>query len=135
LSLVAKPNQEGRARLPEESWLERQLVPRGSPREYAMDSTLLLTPLVLIAVVFYVAWPLLKEDVGSLHDEGTELEIALEEKDTAIANLKDIEMDYRMGKLSDGDYESLRNDFEARAVSAIKKLESVEKKPKQHKSS
>jgi hypothetical protein len=100
-----------------------------------MDSTLLLTPLVLIAVVFYVAWPLLKEDVGSLHDEGTELEIALEEKDTAIANLKDIEMDYRMGKLSDGDYESLRNDFEARAVSAIKKLESVEKKPKQHKSS
>lgn len=95
-----------------------------------MDSTLLLTPLVLIAVVFYVAWPLLKEGVGSLPAEGTELEIALEEKDTAISNLKDIEMDYRMGKLSDNDYESLRGDFEARAVAAIKKLESVEKKRK-----
>ena len=100
-----------------------------------MDSSLLMTPLVLIAAVLYVAWPLLQEGVESLPVECTELEIALEEKDTAISNLKDIEMDYRMGKLSGEDYQNLREDLEARAVAALQKLEQVERKREDHKKS
>ena len=91
-----------------------------------MDIGLLLTPLVLIAVVVFVAWPLLSEKKEFMPQEGTELEIALEEKDNVLSNLKDIEMDYRMGKLSQEDYETLWEDFQQRAVHAIKKLESIE---------
>jgi hypothetical protein len=91
-----------------------------------MDIGLVLTPLVLIAVVIYVAWPLLQEKREFLPREGTELEIAREEKDNVISNLKDIEMDFRMGKLSEEDYENLREDFRQRAIKAIRKLESLE---------
>lgn len=93
-----------------------------------MDLGLLLTPLVLISVVIFVAWPLLFEKKENLPQEGTDLEIAQDDKDNVIASLKDIEMDYRMGKLSDGDYQTLREDFESRAVKAIRKLESLEEK-------
>ena len=93
-----------------------------------MDLGLVLTPLVLISVVIFVAWPLLVEKMEILPQEGTDLEIAQDEKDNVIASLKDIEMDYRMGKLSQEDYEALREDFEARAVKAIQKLEALEKK-------
>jgi hypothetical protein len=92
-----------------------------------MDLGVLLTPILLIAVVIYVAWPLLSEKKDFLPEEGTELEIAQEEKDNVISNLKDIEMDYRMGKLSQEDYESLREDYRLRAMKAIKRLESLEK--------
>lgn len=92
-----------------------------------MDLGLLLTPLLLIAVVVFVAWPLLSQKKEFLPEEGTELEIAQEEKDNVISNLKDIEMDYRMGKLSQEDYEVLREDFKVRAMKAIKRLESLER--------
>jgi len=45
-----------------------------------------------------------------------------------ISNLKDIEMDFRMGKLSEEDYQVLREDFKLRAMKAIRKLESLEEK-------
>jgi len=81
-----------------------------------------------------VAWPLLSEKKEFLPQEGTELEIAQEEKDSVISNLKDIEMDYRMGKLSAEDYESLSEDFKLRAVKAIKKLDSLDQKKSTRKS-
>jgi len=93
-----------------------------------MDIGMVLTPLVLISVVIFVAWPLLKEKREFMPQEGTELEIAQEEKDNVISNLKDIEMDFRMGKLSEEDYQVLREDFKLRAMKAIRKLESLEEK-------
>jgi len=93
-----------------------------------MDIGLVLTPLTLIAVVIFVAWPLLSEKRAFLPQEGAALESAQEEKDNVFANLKDIEMDYRMGKLSAEDYELLSEDFKLRAVKAIKKLDSLDQK-------
>jgi hypothetical protein len=98
-----------------------------------MDIGLVLTPLVLISVVIFVAWPLLTEKREFIPLEGTALEIAQQEKDNAISNLKDIEMDFRMGKLSEEDYQVLREDFKLRAMKAIERLESVQKKRKTRK--
>ena len=98
-----------------------------------MDIGLVLTPLVLISVVIFVAWPLLTEKREFILLEGTALEIAQQEKDNAISNLKDIEMDFRMGKLSEEDYQVLREDFKLRAMKAIERLESVQKKRKTRK--
>ena len=49
----------------------------------------------------------------------------LEEKENLVANLKDIEMDYRMGKLSQEDYEQLKSDFELRAMGVFEQLEKL----------
>jgi hypothetical protein len=65
--------------------------------------------------------------------DNLEREKLLEEKEEAIANLKDIEMDYRMGKLSQGDYENLKLDFEQRAVEVFRRLESVNESRKARK--
>lgn len=96
---------------------------------------LLIAPVLFIAVVIYVAYPLVKEEEGSLARErdNLEREKLLEEKEEAIANLKDIEMDYRMGKLSQGDYENLKLDFEQRAVEVFRRLESVNESRKARK--
>ncbi len=90
---------------------------------------LLLTPLVLVALILYVAWPLLREKAEDyVLDDPTEHDLAFEEKENAIASLKDIEMDFRMGKLSEEDYERLKSEWEVRAVDALKKLEVLERR-------
>jgi hypothetical protein len=90
----------------------------------------LLTPLVLIGLVLYVAWPLLKDKPESAPSEESELEKALDQKEQALSDLKDIEMDFRMGKLSAEDYQRLRQEFEARAIQALERVDSLEKRAK-----
>ncbi|GAB4110279.1 MAG: hypothetical protein Kow001_11010 [Acidobacteriota bacterium] len=90
----------------------------------------LLTPLVLIGLVLYVAWPLLRDQPESAPSEESELEKALDQKEQALSDLKDIEMDFRMGKLSAEDYQRLRQEFEARAIQALERVDSLEKRAK-----
>lgn len=96
---------------------------------------LLVAPVLFIAAVIYVAYPLLREDEEAVvrEKEKTERERLLEQKKEVIANLKDVEMDYRMGKLSHEDYQGLKTDFEQQAVEAFRKLESLEESRKSKK--
>lgn len=90
---------------------------------------MLLPPVVLITLVFFVAWPLLQDKPEQESpEEASELDSALEKKDTAISNLKDIEMDFRMGKLSDEDYARLKEEWETTAVEALQTVETLSKK-------
>ncbi|MGH9340166.1 MAG: hypothetical protein ACRD1R_11415 [Acidobacteriota bacterium] len=94
--------------------------------------TLILAPIIFIAAVLYVAYPFLRESQEASRDEAelSERERVLEEKEEIISNIKDIEMDYRMGKLSDEDYARLKTDFEERAVEVFQRLESLPKNQK-----
>ena len=90
---------------------------------------LLIAPILFIAVVLYVAYPLLKEgQSASLELELSERELLQQKKEETIGHLKDIEMDYQMGKLSEEDYESLKVEFEYRAVEVLRQLESLPKR-------
>lgn len=95
----------------------------------------LLTPLLLIGAVLYIAWPLMKDEKVSREDQSAQalLEEAIEEKNEVISALKDIEMDYRMGKLSPDDYQNLKSDFEFRAVKLLKRIEEIQGKAKSSK--
>lgn len=89
---------------------------------------MLLPPVILISLVLFVAWPLLKDEPEQEAPEETSaLDLALEEKENAISNLKDIEMDFRMGKLSEDDYARLKEEWEAAAVKALQNVESLSK--------
>jgi len=93
-----------------------------------MEMEFLLSPIILITLVLFVAWPLLTNKKEAATVRRSEVELALEEKEIVIATLKDIEMDYRMGKLSDEDYQHLKDDFESRAVKSLQRLETLGKK-------
>jgi len=90
---------------------------------------LLIAPILFIGAVLYIAYPLLREEKKSApEDEVTDQEKALGEKEDIIESLKDIDMDFRMGKLSTQDYQSLKLDFEQRAVGIFQRVQSLQAK-------
>ena len=99
---------------------------------------LLVAPVLFICAVLYVAYPLLHDTAESRTQEkkATEQERVVQQKEEIIEILKDIDMDFRMGKLSQQDYQSLKLDFEQRAVEVFQRLESLEKEsPSENKKS
>jgi len=91
---------------------------------------LLIAPILFIGAVLYIAYPLLQEGKKepAPYDEATDEEKALQEKEEIIGSLKDIDMDFRMGKLSAEDYQSLKHDFERRAVETFQRIQSLQTK-------
>jgi len=85
--------------------------------------SLLVASILFIAAALYVAYPLLAESRPANVEEETELDRLLTEKDEVVSSLKDLEMDFRMGKLSAGDYSQLKLDLERRAALVFQKLE------------
>ena len=81
------------------------------------------------ACVVYVALPFLREpapDEDRLDEPGAlerrALELA-EERDRALAALKELEFDHRTGKISDADYRELVGPLRRRAAEALRALE------------
>ena len=90
---------------------------------------LIIAPLLFIGAVLYIAYPLFSESGERIPpEERAEREQTFQEKEEIVDALKDIEMDFRMGKLSDSDYRLLKGDFERQAVEVFQRLESLERK-------
>ena len=89
---------------------------------------LLIAPNLFIGAVLYIAYPLLQEEKkkSAPEDDVTDQEEALREKEDIIESLKDIDMDFRMGKLSTQDYQSLKLDFEQQAVEIFQRVQSLQ---------
>lgn len=89
---------------------------------------LLIAPILFIGAVLYIAYPLLQEEKKepTPEDQVTDEEKAQWEKEDIIESLKDIDMDFRMGKLSSQDYQSLKRDFEQRAVEIFQRVQSLQ---------
>ena len=94
-----------------------------------MNAALVLGALLAAACVVYVAWPFLREpEVGddTLREPGPlerrQIELA-EERDRALAALKELEFDHRTGQIADEDYRALIGAFRRRAAEALRALE------------
>ena len=90
---------------------------------------LALGALLAVACVLLVAAPFLR-DPGAADDrldqaaEGERERIALaEERDRALAALKELEFDHRTGKVSDEDYRSLVGELRRTAAEALRALD------------
>jgi hypothetical protein len=90
---------------------------------------LLLGALLAAACVVVVALPYLREpdperdvldDLGEL--ERRRLELA-EQRDRALAALKELELDHRTGRISDEDYRALVGPLRREAAEALRALE------------
>src|SRR5205823_9110109 len=90
---------------------------------------LVLGAVLAVACVLFVARPFLREPLarddalgepGALDRRRLELE---EERDRALAALKELEFDHRTGKVPDEDYRDLVGPLRARAADALRALE------------
>ena len=82
---------------------------------------------VALACVVFVARPLLRqgrEDAAGAPSPEEEARLRLlEERDRALAALKELEFDHRTGKISDEDYRALVGSLRRAAGEALKALE------------
>ena len=96
-----------------------------------MTASLVLAAFVAVAAVLLVAVPFLREPtpgedrLREPREAGKrQLELA-EERDRALAALKELEFDHRTGKLSDTDYRELVGTYRRRAAAALQALGSA----------
>ena len=94
-----------------------------------MTAALVLGAVLAFAVVVFVARPFLRDpspaddrldNPGAL--ERRQLALA-EERDRALAALKELEFDHRTGKVADEDYRALVGPLRRRAAEALRALE------------
>jgi hypothetical protein len=96
-----------------------------------MTASLVLAAAVAVAAVLLVAVPFLREPTpreDRLREprEAGKRQLGLaEERDRALAALKELEFDHRTGKLSDTDYRELVGDYRRRAAAALQALGSA----------
>ena len=94
-----------------------------------MTTALVLGALLAVAIVLFVARPFLREPSPAsdrLDEPGTleRRQLALaEDRDRALAALKELEFDHRTGKVSDDDYRALVGPLRRRAADALRALE------------
>ncbi len=91
-----------------------------------LTAALVLGALLAVAAVWFVARPLLRGGGGGedLLDAPDRARLALEEdRDRALAALKELEFDHRTGKISDEDYRELVGPLRRRAAEALRALE------------
>jgi hypothetical protein len=94
-----------------------------------MTLALVLGAALTVLVVVYVARPFVREpapasdrldELGELEQLRLEL---VEERDRALAALKELEFDHRTGKVSDADYRALVGPLRRQAAETLRALE------------
>jgi hypothetical protein len=89
-------------------------------------AALVLAALLTVALVVFVARPLLREPQSRLDDADSVAADRLgllEARDRALAGLKELEFDHRTGKVSDADYRALVGPLRREAAEALRALE------------
>jgi hypothetical protein len=94
-----------------------------------MTLALALGAVLTVLAVVFVARPFLREPAPASDrlDELNELERRrlelIEDRDRALAALKELEFDHRTGKVTDADYRTLVGPLRRRAAAALRALE------------
>jgi hypothetical protein len=84
--------------------------------------TVVLLVVLLGACLFAIVWPLVVHTRVSEH--GTpELAEALDDRDRALAALRELEFDHRAGKIDDADYRALVGPLRRAAAEALQALD------------
>jgi len=89
-----------------------------------LTAALVIGALLAVAAVWFVARPFLdREEAGEVYEAPAERLALEEERDRALAALKELEFDHRTGKVSDEDYRSMVGELRRMAADALKALD------------
>ena len=86
------------------------------------------TAVVALAGLFVLA-PLFKEPKGNLDAEllaETDLDRLLDRKAVIYRNLRDLEFEYKMGRLSDKDFQQLEAGYKSEVAAILQKLDQLD---------
>jgi hypothetical protein len=87
-------------------------------------AALVIGAVLAVAAVWFVAHPFLSRSEERPLVEPSSERLALEEeRDRALAALKELEFDHRTGKVSDDDYRGLVGELRRQAADALKALD------------
>ena len=86
-------------------------------------AALVLGGLLAAAAVWFVARPLLRSGEDRIVEPPPERIALEEERDRALAALKELEFDHRTGKVSDEDYRSLVGGLRREVADALRALD------------
>ncbi len=94
-----------------------------------MDALLVLAVVVLfIAVAAFVARPLLSErDGADAEAAGAQLADLEARKQLRYREIRDVEVDFRSGKLSEADYKKVDAELRAEAIEILKEIDNLER--------
>ena len=98
-----------------------------------MEWALAVAAILAVAVVVFVARPFLRDPspasdrLDELAPEARERLALAEDRDRALAALKELEFDHRTGKVSDDDYRAQVGPLRRRAAEVLRALEGGEK--------
>lgn len=87
--------------------------------------TLLIGLLIAVAAVAYVVRPLLQSGTPLVLVEDDRLAELLSRKDGVLRAIKDLEFDYKVGKLDEGDYQRFDQSLRRQAIGLIQQIERI----------
>lgn len=79
--------------------------------------------LLLVGLIFYVGYPLVGAASAPFGLREGEHQRLVERREQLLAAIKEIEFDQAMGKLPEGEYQQLRQQFEAEAMGVLHQLD------------
>jgi hypothetical protein len=91
-----------------------------APAEWAIIGACLGLAAAVFLFIFYI-----QPDASDLAPHRTKLDQLLERRDTVYDNLRDLKFEYRAGKYSEGDYETMKNALENEAALVLTEIEQV----------
>jgi cbb3-type cytochrome oxidase subunit 3 len=92
------------------------------PDATANSFLLFATVIFAIAILFYIFKPAPPEHAV----EKTRLAFLYERKEQTFENLRDLNFEYKAGKLSDADFSSMRDSMEQEAANLLAEIEEIE---------
>ena len=85
------------------------------------------------AALLVIAWPLMREETaeaqGAILTE-SDFSDLLFRRDAAYTALKDLDFDFRTGKIDEADYHSLKTELETEALALLERIERGGQSPK-----
>ncbi|NIR51647.1 zinc ribbon domain-containing protein [candidate division KSB1 bacterium] len=87
--------------------------------------------LLVLTISFFVVSPIIQSRMmkGASNNKNPNLQDLndlIERKETVYSQIKDIEFDYQMGKLSESDFKELRQQYKAEAVDLLKQIDEIQ---------
>src|SRR6266478_5301802 len=91
-----------------------------SSADGAVLGACLALAIATLVFIFYI-----QPDASDLAPHRSKLDQLMERRDSVYENLRDLRFEYRAGKYSEGDYESMKNSLETEAAMALAEIDQV----------
>ncbi len=87
--------------------------------------TVTIALLLSLAALAYVIWPFFTSTVAPYHTEDDQLIELITRKDSVMAAIKDLDFDYRVGKISEEDFQRFDARLRRQAIAYIQQIEKL----------